>query len=59
MTFAVQKTEIMYADRGYDSEPLRQKIENTQTKANIPNKSNSKSSNKNIDWYLYKIRYLV
>lgn len=55
----LEETEILCADQGYDSELLREKIENIQTKANIPKKSNSKSSNGYMDWYLYKIRHLV
>src|SRR5690554_3877672 len=52
-------TEILCADKGYDSEPLRKQIENTSTKANIPKKSNTLSNNDHMDWYLYKIRHLV
>ena len=54
-----KETEILCADKGYDSAPLRNKIENTPTKANIPKESNSKSTNEHMDWYLYKIRHLV
>lgn len=54
-----KETEILCADKGYDSASLREKIENTQTKANIPKKCNSKSSNEYMDWYLYKMRHLV
>ena len=54
-----KETEILCADKGYDSASLREKIKNTQTKANIPKKSNSKSRNEHMDWYLYKIRHLV
>lgn len=52
------ETGILSTDKGYASEPLGPKIKNTQTQANIPKKSNSKSSNEHIDWYLYGIRYL-
>ena len=55
----LKDTEILCADKGYDSELLREKIENTDTKANIPKKCNSKSSSQHMDWYLYKIRHLV
>lgn len=55
----LEETKILSADKDYDSELLREKIENTQTKANIPKKCNSKFSNQHMDWYLYKIRHLV
>jgi transposase len=55
----LEETEILCADTGYDSEFIREKIKVTKTKANIPKKCNSKSSNQHIDWYLYKIRHLV
>ncbi|MFC6052871.1 transposase [Acinetobacter sp. Ac_877] len=53
------ETEILCADKGYDSEFLREKIKSTKTKANIPKKGNSKSNNEHMDWHLYKIRHLV
>ncbi|MGD9698432.1 MAG: transposase [Acinetobacter sp.] len=43
----------------YLNSRLRAQIVKTQTKANIPKKSNTKSGNTHMDWYLYKIRYLV
>ncbi len=46
---SLEETEMSCADKGCDSELLREKIENTQTKANIPKKCNSKSSNKHMD----------
>ena len=55
----LKETEILCADKGYDSELLREKIENTETKANIPKKCNSKSSSQHMDSYLYKIKHLV
>ena len=55
----LEQTEILCADKGYDSEPLRNQIKVTKTKANIPKKSNTKTSNDHMDWYLYKIRHLV
>ncbi|NNH27211.1 IS5 family transposase [Acinetobacter terrestris] len=55
----LKETKILCADKGYDSGPLREKIEKNQTKANIPKKCDSKSSNQHMDWYLYKIRHLV
>lgn len=55
----LKDTEVLCADKGYDSELLRERIKNTRTKANIPKKRNSQSSNEYMDWYLYKIRHLV
>ena len=55
----LEETEILCADKGYDSKSLREKIKATKTQANIPKRCNSKSSNKHMDWYLYKIRHLV
>jgi len=55
----LKETEILCADKGYDSESLREQIENTGTQANIPKKSNTLSNNDHMDWYLYKIRHLI
>ena len=55
----LNETETLCADKGYDSETLREQIKKTDTKANIPRKSNTQSSNDHMDWYLYKIRHLV
>ena len=53
------ESEILCADKGYDSDNFRNQIESTKTKPNIPRKSNTKSTNEHMDWYLYKIRHLV
>lgn len=55
----LHETEILCADKGYDSKLLREQIEETGTQTNISKKSNTLSSNKHIDWYFYKIRHLV
>ena len=39
------ESEVLCADKGYDSESLRNQIESTKTKADIPKKFNTKSSN--------------
>ena len=52
-------TDVLCADKGYDSQTLREQIEKTVTKANIPKKSNTLSHTNYMDWYLYKIRHLV
>ena len=55
----LEETEILCADKGYDSERLREQIMATDTQAKIPRKSNTQSNNNHIDWNLYKIRHLV
>ena len=55
----MEETDVLCADKGYDSEPLREQISATNTKANIPRKPNTHSDNNHIDWNLYKIRHLV
>jgi transposase len=52
-------TDVLSADKGYDSKALREQIERTSTKANIPKKSNTLSNNHYMDWHLYKVRHLV
>lgn len=55
----LEDTEVLCTDKGYDSALLREKVKSTRTKANIPKKRNSQSSNEYMDWYLYKIRHLI
>ena len=52
-------TEVLCADKGYDSDSLRAHIEQAGTHDNIPRKRNTKSSNDYMDWDLYKARHLV
>ena len=52
-------TEVLCADKGYDSDALRAHIEQAGTHNNIPRKRNTKSSNDHMDWDLYKTRHLV
>jgi transposase len=47
------------ADRGYDSDPLREQISRKGLIPIIPRKKNSKIGNYDIDWCLYKYRHLV
>lgn len=53
------ESEILCADKGYDSDNFRTQIEQTKTKSNIPRKSNTKSNNDHMDWHIYKIKHLV
>lgn len=47
------------ADKGYDSEYVREVIRKKSSIPVIPRKSNSKTGNDDMDWYLYKHRHLV
>ena len=51
--------EHVIADRGYDSEKIREQIREKKGVPNIPRKRNSKIGNGDIDWCLYKYRHLV
>lgn len=53
------KSDYIIADRGYDSEALRDKIGDKGAIPVIPRKKNSKVGNDDIDWCLYKYRHLV
>ena len=53
------ETEVVSADKGYDSDKLRAQIEEEGSKANIPYKRDREEKNRDMDWYLYKIRHLV
>ena len=51
--------DYIIADKGYDSEAIREQIREKNSIPNIPRKSNSKVGNDDIDWCLYKYRHLV
>ena len=51
--------DYMIADKGYDSEELREIIREKSSTPIIPRKSNSKIGNDDMDWGLYKYRHLV
>ena len=55
----LKETKYICADKGYDSEKLREQIRNAGAQANIPKKKNAKTSNKHMNWDIYKIRHLV
>jgi transposase len=52
-------SDYLIADRGYDSEPLREQVREKKGTPIIPRKKNSKTGNDDIDWDLYKCRHLV
>ena len=47
------------ADKGYDSEEIREQIKQKSSIPMLPRKKNSKTGNAGIDWGLYKYRHLV
>lgn len=51
--------DYMIADKGYDSEELRELIREKGSIPVIPRKSNSTIGNADMDWGLYKYRHLV
>ena len=56
---ALPQLENFIADKGYDSQPLRDKIAEKGAVSNIPRKSNTTKDNGYMDWCLYKYRHLV
>lgn len=55
----IGKAENFIADKGYDSEEIRQQAREQKMKPVIPRKSNSKKTNAEFDSHLYKMRHLV
>ena len=51
--------QVVTADKGYDSDGLRQLIHARGSTPNIPRKSNKKAGNAHMDWCLYRYRHLV
>jgi len=51
--------DFTIADKGYDSEEIREVIRKKSSTPIIPRKSNSKTGNADIDWDLYKHRHLI
>ena len=51
--------DFIIADKGYDSEEIREQIREKSSTPVIPRKKNSKTGNGDIDWGLYKYRHLV
>lgn len=52
-------SDFLIADRGYDSEALRDQVRKKNGTPIIPRKKNSKTGSDDIDWDLYKCRHLV
>lgn len=53
------KAEVVVADKGYDSQALRDLIKRRDAQHVIPRKGNSKRGNDDIDWCMYRYRHLV
>ena len=52
-------TEFVVADKGYDSNDVRELISSKGSTPVIPKKINSKIGNANMNWSLYKLRHIV
>lgn len=55
----IGEAEHLIADKGYDSEAIREQARATGMNPAIPRKSNSKKPNPEFDFHLYKLRHLV
>ena len=53
------RADYTVADKGYDSENIREQIRKKNSTPVIPRKKNSKAGNADVDWGLYKYRHLV
>ena len=51
--------EYLIADKGYDSDAIRDKARKHKMKPIIPKRKNAKQPNPDFDSYLYKLRHLV
>ena len=52
-------SQAVVADKGYDSESIREQIVKRGAQAVIPRKRNSLKGNEDMDWGLYRYRHLV
>jgi transposase len=52
-------SDYVIADKGYDSEEVRETVRKKSSIPMIPRKNNSKKGNSDMDWSLYKYRHLV
>lgn len=55
----LKDTEVLNADKGYDSEEFRSLIHSRGPHANIPRKKNAKTNNAHMDWLIYQARHVV
>ena len=55
----IPQAKVIIADKGYDSESIREAIEEQGGKPVIPRRRHSKKGNTDLDRGLYRYRYLV
>ncbi|MBI2707578.1 MAG: IS5 family transposase [Proteobacteria bacterium] len=55
----IEAAEHFIADKGYDSEEIREQVRQAGMNPVIPRRCNSKKPNPEFDSYLYKLRHLV
>ena len=55
----VGEATYLIADKGYDSDAIRDKARKHKMKPIIPKRKNAKQPNPDFDSYLYKLRHLV
>ena len=55
----IGQADYFIADKGYDSEPIRDKARMHDMISVIPKRKNAKQPNPDFDSYLYKLRHLV
>ena len=53
------EAKAIVADKGYDSESIREQIARRGAQAVIPRKRNALKGNADMDWGLYRYRHLV
>lgn len=55
----IEEAEHFIADKGYDSQEIRDTVKDRGMNPVIPRKSNSQKANPEFDVHLYKLRHLV
>ena len=55
----VDKMETLVADKGYDSEAIREQVRFCEVVPVIPRRACSKKTNPEFDSYIYKLRHLI
>ena len=59
MIAGLPDAKAIVADKGYDSECMREQITKKEAQSVIPRKRNSLRDNADMDWGLYRYRHLV
>lgn len=55
----IEEAEHFIADKGYDSQEIRDTLKQMKINPVIPRRSNSQKPNPDFDLYLYKLRHLI